>query len=196
MLSVDKNIKNEIIIEKSKFITYLCYLNDFDEIDIIMNDLKKKYKDATHHCYAYIYDEKKKMSDDGEPSGTAGMPILNVLESNKLNHILCIVIRYFGGTKLGAGGLVRAYTRSVTDALEKTNIVNLEPGLKIRITFSYNMIKQVDYILNQFQIINKEFGEYIKYEILISKSDENILKSKIKSYLINYEILEELYIKR
>ncbi len=196
MLSVDKNIKNEIIIEKSKFITYLCYLNDFDEIDIIMNDLKKKYKDATHHCYAYIYDEKKKMSDDGEPSGTAGMPILNVLESNKLNHILCIVIRYFGGTKLGAGGLVRAYTRSVTDALEKTNIVNLEPGLKIRITFSYNMNKQVDYILNQFQIINKEFGEYIKYEILISKSDENILKSKIKSYLINYEILEELYIKR
>ena len=111
-----------IIINKSKFICELIYINNENEIIKRLNTIKNKYKDATHYCYAYICDNVKRFNDDGEPGGTAGMPILNVLENNNLNHVLCVVIRYFGGIKLGAGGLVRAYsdvTLQAIDIIEK-----------------------------------------------------------------------------
>ena len=90
-----------------------------------MKSIKNKYKDATLHCYAYIIDNIKRFSDDNEPGGTAGMPILNVLENNDLNHILCIVVRYFGGIKLGANGLVRAYSGSCNEAIDCSSVVEL-----------------------------------------------------------------------
>ena len=103
MYSIDKNVKNEIIINKSRFITFLFKLNKKDDVETLINKVKNEYKDATHYCYAYIIDGYMKCTDDGEPSKTAGAPLLNVLEKNKLDHILVIVVRYFGGIKLGTG---------------------------------------------------------------------------------------------
>ena len=107
----------EIVINKSRFIGILCPVSDVEEVSLYLEEAKELYPGATHYCYAYIIDAFKKASDDGEPSKTAGMPMLNVLEKNGLDHVLAIVIRYFGGVKLGAGGLVRAYSQSVVETL-------------------------------------------------------------------------------
>lgn len=123
MYVIDKNIENEIIIKKSRFITKLYYLDDVDEIQNIINNLKKEHKKCTHICYAYVINGKEKAVDDGEPSGTAGRPILNVIQKKNVTNILVVVIRYFGGIKLGAGGLVRAYTSSTSEAFKLVNLI-------------------------------------------------------------------------
>lgn len=187
MKIINKNVKNIYEIKKSKFITYLYKVNDLEEINNILTNLKKEYNDATHICYAYKLNSQIKCSDDNEPSGTAGIPILEVLNKNDLDYIIAIVIRYFGGIKLGAGGLVRSYSNSVIDALKQTELVNLIPGYIINIETDYNNIKKLDYILKNETIINKEFNDKIKYKIEISKEDINIL-SEYK-YIIEKEIM-------
>ena len=182
-----------IVINKSKFICELLYINNQDEIDSKLKDIKHKYKGATHYCYAYIYDNNKRFNDDGEPGGTAGMPILNVLENNNLNHVLCVVIRYFGGTKLGAGGLVRAYTKSVTSCLENTKIIDKKECQLIKITFSYDKVKIIDKIVNK-NILLKEFENSITYTIAISKDEVKNTLKLLENYIINLEILDDNYI--
>lgn len=122
MYIIDKDIENEIIIKKSRFITKLYYIEDVNKVNDIIDEIKKEYKKCTHVCYAYIIGSKIKAFDDNEPSGTAGRPILNVLEKKNVNNILCVVIRYFGGIKLGVGGLVRAYTKSASEAFKLVNV--------------------------------------------------------------------------
>ena len=119
MHTIKENIINEIVIQKSRFITCLYKINNKDEVNKHLDKIKDDYPFATHYCYAYRLDNIEKCSDDGEPKGTAGTPILHVLQMNNLTNILCVVIRYFGGIKLGAGGLVRAYTNSFVKALGK-----------------------------------------------------------------------------
>ena len=182
-----------IVINKSKFICELLYINNQDEIDSKLKDIKHKYKGATHYCYAYIYDNNKRFNDDGEPGGTAGMPILNVLENNNLNHVLCVVIRYFGGIKLGAGGLVRAYTKSVTSCLENTKIIDKKECQLIKITFSYDKVKIIDKIINK-NILLKEFENNITYTIAISKDEVKNTLKLLENYIINLEILDDNYI--
>lgn len=182
-----------IVINKSKFICDLLYINNQDEIDSKLKDIKHKYKGATHYCYAYICDNNKRFNDDGEPGGTAGMPILNVLENNNLNHVLCVVIRYFGGIKLGAGGLVRAYTKSVTSCLENTKIIDKKECQLIKITFSYDKVKIIDKIINK-NILLKEFENSITYTIAISKDEVKNTLKLLENYIINLEILDDNYI--
>lgn len=182
-----------IVINKSKFICELLYINNQDEIDSKLKDIKHKYKGATHYCYAYIYDNNKRFNDDGEPGGTAGMPILNVLENNNLNHVLCVVIRYFGGIKLGAGGLVRAYTKSVTSCLENTKIIDKKECQLIKITFSYDKVKIIDKIINK-NILLKEFENNITYTIAISKDEVKNTLKLLENFIINLEILDDNYI--
>ena len=112
-------IENEIIIKKSRFIAKLYNINDINEVDYIINDLKKEYKKATHFCYAYSINGQEKACDDKEPNHTAGLPILNVIHMKNLNNILIVVIRYFGGVKLGAGPLTRAYSKSASEIVKK-----------------------------------------------------------------------------
>ena len=192
MYTIKKNTNNEIIIKNSKFICYLYKIKDLNDINIILNKLKEEHKDATHHCYAYILDNIKKSSDDGEPSGTAGIPILKVLENNNLNNILTVVIRYFGGIKLGAGGLVRAYTKSVTNTLSNTTITELIKGYNLDIEFNYNQIKEIDYLLKDITINNKIFDNNIKYNIDIPIPFLETLKQN----KINYQILKEINIEK
>lgn len=184
---IKKSVKNEIEISKSKFITYLHKVDNLDEVNMHLDEVKNEYKDATHYCYAYIIDGNIKCSDDKEPSKTAGAPILNVLQKNNLNHILCIVVRYFGGIKLGAGGLVRAYSTSCSEALSKTEIVELKEAYKVKISIDYNDIEQLNYLLKDDKITYKEFNENVIYEVVIKKDEIN----KLDKY--NYEIIENTY---
>lgn len=178
MKSIKEKITNEIIINKSKFITVLEQINEIDEVQTKLKNIKKQYKDATHYCYAYIIQNHEKCSDDKEPSGTAGLPILNVLKQNNLTNVLCIVIRYFGGIKLGAGGLIRAYSTSASTALTKTTITNLVKGYNITIEFSYDNLKQIDYLLKDIQI-KKDFNTNITYTFNIKEETLNKLENEL-----------------
>lgn len=185
-----RNNEYTIIIKNSRFICYVYQVETMGEINKLLEDTRIKYYDATHCCYAYILDNVKKESDDGEPSGTAGIPMLQVLEKNNLNHVLCIVIRYFGKIKLGAGGLVRAYTKSVTETL-KNSIITLIPGIKVSLIFGYEKLKNVDYLLRNVVIINKYFNDKIIYEINI---DFALLEELRAIKDIEIKILDNIYI--
>lgn len=169
------NDKNEFIINKSKFITYIFHINDKNDIDNILSDIKCKYKDATHYVYAYILNNMVYSTDDKEPSGTAGKPILNVLVKNHLNYVLCVVIRYFGGIKLGAGPLTRAYSRCASEIIKLSNIVEFEDGYLIELITDLKGINNLPKI--DMNIVNKEFGDFVIYTIEISEDNLNILKS-------------------
>jgi len=180
--TIKENIIKEYIINKSKFIVCLIKLNTLN-IDEEINNLKKIYKGATHYCYAYIFKNYEKCSDNGEPNGTAGIPILNVLKKNYLNHVLCVVIRYFGGILLGAPGLVRAYSNSTLLSLNGVNIIPFIEYESYSIKFSYSLEKEVSYILKDINISNKKFGELIEYEISVPK-DELELLEKLKNMMV------------
>lgn len=108
----------EIIINKSRFVAYFYNLENLNQVKEILNSLKVEHKKATHICYAYVYNKEivsEKCSDDGEPKGTAGYPILNVIKKKNLTNTLIVVVRYFGGIKLGAGGLTRAYSKATSN---------------------------------------------------------------------------------
>ena len=178
MKSIQTEITNEIIINKSRFITILTNINDVNKVKEKLEEIKKKYKDATHYCYAYIINNHEKCSDNGEPSGTAGMPILNVLKQNDLTNILCIVIRYFGGIKLGAGGLIRAYSTSASVALNKATITNIVNGYNITIEFSYDNLKQIDYLLKNIDI-KKDYQTNITYNFNITETKFNQIENEL-----------------
>ena len=183
------NNENVLIIKNSRFICLTYQISTKAEISKFLEEAKIKYPNATHYCYAYILDNERHESDDGEPSGTAGIPILQVLEKNGLNHVLCIVVRYFGKIKLGAGGLVRAYTKSVVECI-KDKIIFLKKGYEITMSFDYEYIKKIDYLLKDVTIISKDFDKDIIYNLYV---DIDLL-SKLESFdFIEIKILRELY---
>lgn len=192
MLSIKSNVVNEIIIKKSRFITFLFRVDNEAEIKKYLDDLSNNYKDSTHICYAYILDNVKRFNDDGEPGGTAGMPILNVLENNDLNHILCCIVRYFGGIKLGANGLVRAYSNGCSDALDCSELVSLLPGKICSIKFKYDDTKIVDSILRDCFIIDKKYEDDVTYVFKIGTDS----LSSIISNSFDLKIIEDCYIEK
>jgi uncharacterized YigZ family protein len=193
-----KTIKNEIIdehiISKSKFITIIKRVDDINLINDILLNIKDTYKGATHYCYAYIINNNKKCSDDKEPQGTAGIPILNVLEKENLSNIICVVIRYYGGIKLGSGGLVRAYTKSVTNALSKTSIDDLVNGLEITITFSYDNIKTIDYLIKNCVVKESFFKEEVMYKVNVSYEEFDLIKDQLLLYIYTIHKKENVFI--
>lgn len=182
MLSIE-NTTNTIIVKKSKFITNTFRVFSENEALNIIDTIKEKYKDATHNCYAYKINNVKRYSDDGEPSGTAGIPILNVLEKNNLNYSLVIVTRYFGGIKLGSNGLIRAYSKATKDSLI---IKKLTKGKNIDITFDYKDEKYINSVIKKENIIESSYLERIKYNCNISNNDIDKLNNY--EYVINEEI--------
>lgn len=192
MKRISNNIENTIIIKNSKFITNLFIVENIEEVNKYLNLIKDKYRDANHNCYAYIVDNIRKCSDDGEPSGTAGIPMMKVLEHKDLNNVLAVVTRYFGGIKLGAGGLVRAYTNSVSKTLDIVNIIDTIKGYNIDIIFNFNDIKHIDYLLKDIKILNKEYKDIVKYNLNAS----NNLLEMLKQNNIKYNIIKEIYIEK
>ena len=169
MYIIDKNAENEIIIKKSRFITKLYYIEDVNKVNDIINELKKEYKKCTHICYSYIIGPNAKAVDDGEPSGTAGKPILNVLQKKDMTNVLCVVIRYFGGIKLGAGGLTRAYSQAVAEALKEANIVEKHLIDVYDVSLDYSFTKKFEHLLkvNAIDCINKEYSDQVTYRLYI-----------------------------
>lgn len=188
MKSILKNYRSELLIKNSKFITFLFPM-DNPSINFFLDEVKKIHPKATHYCYAYIYDDIFRFSDDGEPSNTAGLPIYHVLQKEGLNRVCCIVVRYFGGIKLGAGGLVRAYTKAVTTSLESIEKISLIEGFLIRIRTNYDNVKKFDYFFKNYKVRSKEFLDEVIYTVEIPK---DVLDS-LHTY--SYEILDSIYIK-
>ena len=178
MKTIKKEVSHELVIQKSRFITLLYPVTSKEEVKELLNRNKQDYPNATHYCYAYIIDQEVYCSDDGEPSKTAGRPMLHVLEEQQLNHILAITIRYFGGIKLGAGGLIRAYSTSASEALNKAIITNLVNGYNITIEFSYDNLKQIDYLLKNIDI-KKDYQTNITYNFNITETKFNQIENEL-----------------
>ncbi len=195
MFSIEKNVKNEIIINKSRFITYLIRIEKIEDVKEQIDIIKSINKDATHYCYAYILNSVKHFSDDGEPSGTAGMPMLNVIENNNLNYVLAVTVRYFGGIKLGAGGLVRAYTKSVTSALDIASIIKIDFGYSFKISCNFDKKTLVENLISNLKIENIFFDNKVNYTLNCNKEQFEIVKELLNKNEIEIQELKEVIIK-
>ena len=192
--SIENESIAEIIVKKSKFIETLYEENSKDEAEKILQNVRKKYFDAKHHCYAYIIEKIEKCSDDGEPSGTAGAPLLALLKSANLKNVIIIVTRYFGGILLGTGGLVRAYTESAKNAIENAKIVCKDYGVQFEIEISYNNLKEIQFICKNLDIsiIKIEYQENVKLILEstfeakkeLEKSDKILSQREIKQLFV------------
>ena len=171
------NTSHTIIIKKSEFITELYRVFSVDEFNAILKDAKKRHPKATHICTAYRIQQFEKSNDDGEPSGTAGLPMLEVLRKQNIIDVCALVIRYYGGIQLGAGGLTRAYSGSVAQALET---VKLNPIMDMLDTIIEFPITFTDIILNRLkdiEILNKSFTDHVQLTIR-SINDDYLLDLK------------------
>ncbi len=179
---INKEI-DEITIKNSKFIGIIMPIESKDDVKNNLNKLKEEYKNATHYCYAFNLINDKGFSDDGEPNKTAGIPILNVIEGNNLVNVLVVVIRYFGGVKLGPGGLIRAYSQITKDVINKCTFIDLINGLVASITFTYSNEKEVNYLLKNSIIKSKDYEENCTY---IIETTKEVLDSISNLVTINY----------
>lgn len=197
-LTIKNNGENEIIINKSRFICTISRASTKEEADEFIKQIRKKYYNATHNCYAYIIGEDsliQKANDDGEPSGTAGIPMLEVLKKNNLTDVVCVVTRYFGGIKLGAGGLIRAYGSSVSEAIKKIGIIQKKYMQKIVVELDYTQIGILNHKLSNYQVIDKEFLETVFYTYLVDIDDiDNFINNLIEltNDKIKYQIGEKV----
>lgn len=172
----------ELVEKKSRFIANLIYIETEEEAINKLKEIRKKYHDARHNCYAYRFIEDGKIiqrsSDDGEPSGTAGAPMLNIIEKNNIVNVLIVVTRYFGGVLLGTGGLVKAYSGALQKAIENNKLLQKEEGYEAVLTIPYDLFNKIEYFLkiNNINIIYKEYLE--KINILVELSNEDYEKIK------------------
>ena len=151
--TIKENVSAELVEKKSKFIANLFYIESREEAEDIIKMQKKKYYDARHNCYAFrVLGEDgiiEKSSDDGEPSGTAGGPMLTTLSGQNIANVLVIVTRYFGGILLGTGGLTRAYTQGASIAIKSAGVIEKVKGIKLHIKLDYDLFGKVQYLCNQ-----------------------------------------------
>jgi len=182
--AVDKEFEETIIIQKSKFITTLVPISSYEDAQLKLNIIKKKYSDATHNCYAFISSEnaiEQRFSDDGEPQGTAGVPILEVLKKKNIYMTLCVVTRYFGGIKLGASGLVGAYSSCATSAIDNANIVEYKISNEIEIILDYSLYKKAEELIlkHEGQETNIEYSDCVKIQCVVPIDNAKALQDDI-----------------
>lgn len=189
MKTIAKKSTSELKIKKSQFICRLYPTKTKEESKKIIQKVSEEFKDATHNCTAYITENGEGYDDNGEPSGTAGKPMINALRKNDLHNITAIVTRYFGGIKLGAGGLVRAYSKSVLEAIENSKIIDMEQFDVYTIEFKYEDMKLIESELrnNKLKTINKTYHEKIEYEV-ISSNNINV-KDLFSKYNGKFKVL-------
>jgi len=174
----------ETTVNKSRFIASAYIVNDALEAESIIKELKIKYKDASHNCSAYIVGPISKVSDDGEPSKTAGMPMLEVLNHHDLDNVLVVVTRYFGGIKLGSGGLIRAYAKSVSNLIEQSEIEEIVIKKELELTCNQSNITFLKRIFdeNKIEILSSDFEYKVIYKILVPEVEVDKFINLIKSY--------------
>ena len=186
-ITVDKQSTTEIVEKKSRFICNMKHITTEDEAIAFINQIRKKHYDARHNVYAYIVGDGsvKNCSDDGERSKTAGIPIMQMLESEGVTDVVCVVTRYFGGTVLGTGGLVRAYTLSAKTGLEQSGIKKMESAAVYTVTVPYSMLTTLEYICKTFdaQIEDKAFAKDVSLVISVLEEKEQQFVKDIKNKL-------------
>ena len=199
--TIEENVSTEIVEKKSKFIANLFYVETVEEAEKIIKETRKKYFDARHNCIAYRVLENgqiiEKASDDGEPSGTAGAPMLNILQKNEFANVLIIVTRYFGGILLGTGGLVRAYSDSLLKAIENSKKILKCLGQQYEIRIDYSEFENFKYYCkkNNIYIEKLEYGEDIVCIISMQNSIKENFKKDYERKNIIIKNLKELSIK-
>ena len=194
--TIKENASAEIVEKKSKFIGNVFYIENEQEAEKKIKEIRKKYHDARHNCFAYKIENPKisRFSDDGEPSGTAGNPILSVIEGNNLSNVLIIVTRYFGGILLGTGGLVRAYSDCANKVIKTSQIIEKELGIEAKIVTTYKNLEKIKYYLqkNHILVTNSEYLENVVLTIEISKQQELEIKDKIDKKELEIENIEKI----
>lgn len=191
----DGQVQEEI--KKSRFICHIKRVTTEDEARNFIQAVKKEHYKATHNCSAFILGERSEMkrsSDDGEPSGTAGVPMLGVLENHQLTNVCAVVTRYFGGIKLGAGGLIRAYAGSVTLAIKEIGSVHIKEQLGLRLTLSYSQYQELPNFLKAKQLQEQDtaFTDQVQTTIFIDKDDkESVIESLIELFNGKIDIVEQ-----
>lgn len=181
-----KTIKNEsyaeIVEKKSRFIANVFPVDSKEEAEEKIEEIRRKYFDAKHNCYGYIVENFEKSSDDGEPSKTAGAPILDIIKRKELQNVLIVVTRYFGGILLGTGGLVRAYFKVAQDAIEKVDVINKVKGIRYTIYITYKNQKDVLYWCKKLNInlIDTKYDKYIELKLESTKENKEKLLNNIK----------------
>ena len=184
---------SEVIEKKSRFIANIFYVESLEEAEEKIKQIKKKYYDARHNCFAFnIYNENgniSRFSDDGEPSGTAGAPILAILNAQNLSNVLVVVTRYFGGILLGTGGLVRAYSEATKQAIENASIIEKDYGIICNYTVLYEDLEKIKYYFKQENIKMVDFNYAENVEITVEITEEKYQKILENIENLNFKIL-------
>lgn len=191
-ITIREDIQTEIVEKKSRFIANLFPIENEKRAEELVKKIKKKYFDARHNCFAYRIIEGKciveKSSDDGEPSGTAGSPMLNILQKNELANVLIVVTRYFGGILLGTGGLVRAYSNSLLKAIEVSEKLQKCEGIEMQVIVEYSEFDYFKYYCknNQILIVDVEYSESIvcKIELEVDKKEKLVKDFETKAIFL------------
>ncbi len=189
----------EYVEKRSRFIATLIPVTSESEALEQIAALKKKYYDARHNCYAYIVfsDDRKQViersSDDGEPSGTAGRPMMDVLSGNKIRNILAVVTRYFGGTLLGSGGLVRAYSTAVKDALDNSDLTEILSGIKMTVKTDYANLGAVQYLMRECEVseVSGDYGDGVKLTVVVPDKQCEKLKKELTQIFSGHEDISD-----
>jgi len=189
----------EIEVKKSRFICSIKRINSEKEAQEFINLLKKEHWKANHNCYAYLIGENNEIersSDDGEPSGTAGVPILEVLKKQELLNVCAVVTRYFGGTKLGTGGLIRAYSHAVSNATVKIGIVRATLEENVFVTIDYSSLGKLQYFLKQYNYTIKDSQFQEKVCLSVMTEDTDLFKAEVTDLLsgqVSFSLGEKSY---
>lgn len=206
MLKFYKTVKGyaqaEIEINKSRFIAYAQRVENEEAAMAFIEQIKKKHWNATHNCSAYMVgenDQHQKADDDGEPSGTAGKPILEIIKKSGLKDTVIVITRYFGGIKLGSGGLIRAYGKSASAGIKEAGIVERQGHTRIAVEIDYSLLGMLENQLRQqgYVIADKQFADKIILIVLEKLGQEEVLKQKITDWTagqVEFNYVGEVYV--
>ena len=194
--TIRKDGQFEIEIKKSRFICHLKRVADENEATAFIEAVKKEHSKANHNCSAYLigeHNEIQRAHDDGEPSGTAGVPMLEVLKKKELKNVATVVTRYFGGVKLGAGGLIRAYGKSVSSALEEIGLVEGKLQAEIRATIAYPLLGKVENLLRESSYTIKDiaYTDKVMFSCLVNEEETEQFYEDMVEWVSNQVTFEE-----
>ncbi len=193
-MRIQNEVIDDFIINKSEFITYLKRVESEDEAKEYIDEIKKLHPKATHHCQAFIIDENiQRSNDDGEPSGTAGIPMLEVLRKRNMELIVAVVVRYYGGIQLGAGGLIRAYSKGVNDALNSADLYDVLIMKKFSVSVDYQYADQINHLLSNLTILDTQYEMKVTFTFLNETNELNDMIQEITrgtADIVEFEAVE------
>ena len=194
---LEKELSAEIVEKKSRFIANLFYVDSVEEAEEKIKITKKRYYDAKHNCFAYIVNDDKvfikKSSDDGEPSGTAGKPMLEVLTGQELHNVVAVVTRYFGGTLLGTGGLIRAYTKSTQEGIKESTVIEKCLGVMLSLTCDYTTSGKIQYLTatDHIPVLDTVYTDNVTFEMIVPVEEVGSIEKKFMEASMGKAVLEK-----